>query len=114
MCYKVKQTKEGRIDKYKARLCARGDWQTFGVEFDETFAPVVRFATIRLILALCSIMDWVVWQLDINSAYLYGKIDRDINMENSRWFLCERKESRMRIEVAAGLIWTETGRKNLV
>lgn len=80
MVYKIKQKVDGSIDKYKARLCARGDLQEYGINYDETFAPVVKFATIRMIIALSTIMNWTIFQLDINSAYLYGKIDQEIYM----------------------------------
>lgn len=91
MVYKIKQTVDGKIDRYKARLCARGDLQHYGIHFTETFAPVVKFATIRLILALATIMNWSIYQLDINSAYLYGDIDTDIYMRIPHGFYPDAK-----------------------
>ena len=58
-------------------LCSRGSYDT---HYDETSSPVVRFATIRTIVALATIMNWPIFQLDVNSAYLYGKMDREVHM----------------------------------
>ena len=55
--YKIKQDAQGRIDKYKARLCARGDLQVEGLHYGNTYSPVVRFATIRLVVAIATIMN---------------------------------------------------------
>ena len=55
--YKIKQLKDGTVDKYKVRVCAGGHKQTHGVDYLDTFAPVVRFTTIRLVIALATIMN---------------------------------------------------------
>ena len=72
--YKLKQLHDGSVEKYKARLVARGDQQTAGVDYTNTFAPVVKLTTVRLCFALQAMFGWKVSQLDVVSAYLYGTL----------------------------------------
>lgn len=58
--YKIKRDNNGKIDKYKARLVARGFTQEYGVNYFETYAPVVRNSSIRLLLALATELDYCV------------------------------------------------------
>ena len=70
----------------KARLVAKGFSQVEGEDFDKIFSPVVRFETIRLILALAALEDWHISSLDVRSAYLYGKLEEEIYMEQPEGF----------------------------
>ena len=56
--YKIKHTADGSIEKYKARFVARGFSQKDGIDYEETFAPVARYTSIRAIMALASMMKW--------------------------------------------------------
>ena len=68
--YKLKRRKDGEIEKYKARLVARGDTQVYGVDFDDTFAPVVSYIALRVVLSLSAKRGWIIKQLDVSNAYL--------------------------------------------
>ncbi len=57
MVFKIKQGANGEVERYKARLVARGFTQTYGVDYNETFAPVTKFASIRCILALAALLE---------------------------------------------------------
>ena len=70
----------------KARLVAKGFSQVEGIDFDQIFSPVVRFETVRLILALAALEDWHISGVDVKSAYLYGKLDEEIYMEQPEGF----------------------------
>ena len=70
--YKTKYNEDGSIQKHKACLVAKGYSQQPGVDFHETFAPVVRMKTIRTFLALAAQMELEVFQLDVKSAFLNG------------------------------------------
>lgn len=75
--FKIKRNAAGEIDKYKARLVARGFTQVYGVDYYETYAPVARLASLRLILAVAARQDWDVDVFDFHSAFLNGKLDAD-------------------------------------
>ena len=78
--FKTKRGADGAITKYKARLVAKGFLQRYGVDCDETYAPVARYPSIRAILALTAHHDWELHQMDVKSAYLNGDLEEDIFM----------------------------------
>ncbi|KAI0999310.1 hypothetical protein K3495_g8887 [Podosphaera aphanis] len=80
------QNPDGSIERYKARLVAKGFSQQPGTDYDDTYAPVARYDSLRLLLALATQRRWKPRQLDVKSAFLYGKLDREIYMEISDWF----------------------------
>lgn len=64
--FKLKLKSDGTIAKHKARLVAKGFMQKEGLDYSEVFAPVARFETVRLLVALASWKGWILWQLDEN------------------------------------------------
>lgn len=82
--FSIKQTESGT--KYKARLVAQGFSKRPGIDFGDTYSPVIRKSTIRLIFAIAAEYGWAVHQLDINAAYLHSKINRDIYMEQPQGY----------------------------
>jgi len=79
--YKVKQTTDGSVEKHKARFVARGFSQVEGIDYDETFALVARFSSIRLILALSAQIGWKIHQMDVKTTFLNGKIEEEVYIE---------------------------------
>ena len=65
----------------KARLVAKGFSQIPDLDYDQIFSPVVRYETVRIMLAVCSLDDWIIEALDVKTAFLYGKLDETIYME---------------------------------
>ncbi|GJY36119.1 retrovirus-related pol polyprotein from transposon TNT 1-94 [Tanacetum coccineum] len=73
-----KKDERGIVIRNKARLVAQGHTQEEGIDYDEVFAPVARIKAIRLFLAYASYKDFVVYQMDVKSAFLYGKIEEEV------------------------------------
>eukprot|EP00253_Pinus_taeda_P009536 PITA_09536 len=75
--YKVKQAVDGSVEKHKARFIAHGFSQFKGIDYDETFAHVARYSSIRSMLALSAQMGWKIHQMDVKTAFLNGQIEEE-------------------------------------
>jgi hypothetical protein len=78
--FKIKRNQNGQIEKFKVRVCARGDAQEFGKDYHETFAPVAKHSTLRLMLATSAIEDLEFETIDISTAYLNANNDTEVLM----------------------------------
>jgi hypothetical protein len=78
--YKVKTHSDGSLERYKARLVARGFQQEHGRDYDDTFAPAAHMVTIHTLLAMASIRGWSISQLDMKNAFLNGELREDVYM----------------------------------
>nr|GEX12739.1 hypothetical protein [Tanacetum cinerariifolium] len=76
--YRNKKDERGMVIKNKARIVAQGHTQEEGIDYEEVFAPVARIEAIRLFLAYASFMGFMVYQMDIKSAFLYGTIEKKV------------------------------------
>jgi hypothetical protein len=84
--FKIKHGVDGEVECYKARLVARGFTQTFGVDYNETFAHVAKFVSIRCNLALVAIEDMEIHQMDVKTTFLNGDLEEEIYMEQPEGF----------------------------
>jgi hypothetical protein len=79
--FTIKHTPNGKVQRYKARLVAKGYSQTYGVDYDETFAPVAKMNTIRTLISLATNLKWELFQLDVKNAFLHGDLKEEVYME---------------------------------
>jgi hypothetical protein len=78
--FKVKENADGTIERYKARLVAQGFSQKFGIDYEDTFAPVVKYTSIRTILAIAAKRDMEIHHMDVKTAFLNSELKEDIYM----------------------------------
>jgi hypothetical protein len=86
-CHKL--TSDGSLARYKARWVLQGFTQRLGVDYDETFNPVIKFATVRTILTLVLSRDWAIHQLDVKNAFLHGTLMETVYCSQPTGFVDE-------------------------
>jgi len=93
--YKIKHVAYKSIDKYKARFVSRGFSQKEGIDYDESFAPVARYTSIRSIISLASVMGWNLHQMDVKTTFLNGVIENEVYIEQPEGFVVHGKKSHV-------------------
>ena len=88
----MKKGVDGKVERYKAIVVAKGYFHMEGIDYHDIFSPVVKLVSIRIVLALVALLDLELEQLDVKTTFLHGDLDEDIYMEklirgnlNSKW-----------------------------
>ena len=93
--YKIKHDADGSIEKYKARFVARGFSQKEGIDYEETFAPIARYTSIRSVLSLAVVMKWKIHQMDVKTNFLNGVVEEEVYVEKPLSFETHDRESHV-------------------
>jgi hypothetical protein len=93
--YKIKHAVDGSVDKYKERFVARGFSQNEEEDYDETFAPVARYTSIRAIISPAASMGWNLHQMDVKTAFLNGAIEEEVYIEKPQGFEVHSRDTHI-------------------
>jgi hypothetical protein len=85
--FKVKHHPDGSVERFKACIIAKGFKQHHGIDYDDTFSPVVKLATIQVLLSLAVTQGWHMRQIDIDNAFLHGYLEEEVYMVQSPSFV---------------------------
>jgi hypothetical protein len=91
----VKHKADSSIDRYKARLLAKWFTQTYGVDYQESFAPVTKMNTIKILLSCAANLDWELQQFDIKNSFLFGELEEEVYMEVPLGFSDKRTKGKV-------------------
>ena len=90
--FKLKHDSSGGVQRFKARLVAKGYTQRAGIDYEETYSPVVRYDSLRAVFAIAAALDLEIAQLDIKTAFLYGDLNEELYMSQPTGFVSKGQE----------------------
>lgn len=106
--FKIKHVVDDSIEKYKAKFVARGFSQNEGIDYEETFALVAKYTSVRTVLAIAASKGWKIHRMDVKTTFLNGKITEEVYLEqpegfethNPKVFVCKLKKALYEIKQA--------------
>ncbi|KAJ9544171.1 hypothetical protein OSB04_023878 [Centaurea solstitialis] len=93
--FKKKTDIDGNVHTFKARLVAKGFTQTHGIDYDETFSPVAMLKSIRILMAISAYFNYEIWQMDVKTAFLNGKLTEDVYMQQPEGFVDPKNPNKV-------------------
>jgi hypothetical protein len=84
--YRIKKNDEGGVVRHKARLVAKGFKQRYGIDYEDTFSPAVKAATIRIVLVISVSRGWSLRKLDVKNDFLHGVLEEEVSMKQPPGF----------------------------
>ena len=108
---KTKLKLDGSIDKYKARLVVQGNRQKEGLNFFDTYSPVTRITSIRILIAIAALRDMKIHQIDLKTTFLNGDLGEDIYMKQSEGFIVQGQEQSL--STCEVIVWAQSSTETM-
>ncbi len=102
----VKHKANDSIERYKARLIAKCFIQTYGMDYQETFVPVTKMNTIRILLLCAANLNWDLQQFDVKNVFLHGDLKEEVYMEIPPRFDDEKTRGKV-LQIKKGPVWSK-------
>jgi hypothetical protein len=93
--YKIKHVADGSVENFKEIFVARGFSHKEGIDYNDNFSPVARYTSIRVIIALASILGWKLHQMDVKTTLLNGKVEHEVFVEQPTDFVLHNKDTHV-------------------
>lgn len=93
--FKIKRDSDGNVTRFKTRLVAKGFTQKYGIDYYETFSPVVRSSTLRILFSMAIEFDWEIDHWDVTTTFLYGDLKEEVYMHRPEGMLSPGKENKV-------------------
>src|SRR5678815_3362577 len=101
--YKVKQHSDGSVERFKACFVAKGYSQKYGVDYDETFSPVFKLTSLRILLSIGAIFNLEIHQMDVKMAFLNGEVDTELYVEQPQGYERQEHGTKLVCKLCKGL-----------